>query len=128
MSMANILLALDDVGPMKQTELSQFLGISNETVYLQLKALKKAGKVHITRFARQPAGKRGSPSPVFAIGAGKDAEKPAPKTQTQRTREYQQRHKAIIAVRRLPPRRIALGVWAGLGALPGRESAQSSSY
>lgn len=128
MSMENIMSALVNIGPLKQVELMQFLRISSVTAFRQIKALKEAKKIHITRFERQPSGKRGSPSPVYAAGRGVDAVKPEPKTQQQRNREYKERHGAIIAARKKPTRRIALGMWAGLGALPGREVAQSCGY
>ena len=127
MSMSDILAALDDIGPMKQRELATFLGLGKDTIFIQLKNLRRLGKVHIARYEPQPDGKRGSSSPVFAIGAGEDAPKPRAKTQQERTRSYRARNRVKLNAKKHPVRRTAMGVWVGLGALPVREVAQSCS-
>lgn len=55
--------------------------------------MRDAGLVHISGYTRELEGQRSYPRAIFRIGAGKDATKPGPLTNQQRSARRRQRRK-----------------------------------
>lgn len=55
--------------------------------------MKNIGSAHISGYTRELEGQRNYPRAIFRIGAGKDAVKPGPLTNQQRTARRRQRRK-----------------------------------
>ena len=109
-----IIDTLKSVGPLSVTEIADVTMIPYASVHRLLKHMKKAKMLRIKEW-RRPEGK-GSLSPLYANGSGRDAERPPRRTIAENMKAYRQRHGAIIKAReaRTRARRKTYGIWAGL--------------
>jgi len=99
-----ILLALGEIHTGSLQDVLDEMGVSDErqaaTVRKTLNAMAAAPKgqrrVHIAKWCRTQERQRAYPRPVYRIGDGPNASKPAPKDHTTASREYLQRCKTLV--------------------------------
>jgi len=99
---------IDANQPVTALQVSQALGITRPAFYDHH---KRARAVHIVGWLYQASG---HPSALYALGAGRDAPRPASLAQQQRSKAYYQRHRAVIRARRPSKTFTRLGIWSGL--------------
>ena len=73
-------------------ELRCFLALRNVNAYLKI--MHEAGDIHIHSYRRDTP--HGSPTTVWAWGAGVDAKKPRPLTKREASRRYRQRNPEAV--------------------------------
>jgi len=111
-----MLKMLDDVGPMSAFELARAMGLKRLSCNHHLSQLRKYGHIHIGSYVRQRAGLRGRCIPMYAVGAGEDAEPLEPIPRIQVDANYRERHRAILIARDAVRHKREVNIWAGLGA------------
>jgi hypothetical protein len=90
--------AIYEHGPMTAQEIADTTGIKRGKIN---GALNKAplGLFYISAWRRQDPGTKGSVSPIYAIGPGRDKPHPGRIDHKERCARYRERNKAIIRVR-----------------------------
>ena len=110
-----VYFALDDIGPMTTYELIRLLGRKRNSVVYTLSTLRKARRIHVCRWERQPEGTQGRMAPVYAIGNEPDVKQPNRRGPKEVSTRYRKRHATEISVRRYGDRSTKVNnIWSGL--------------
>lgn len=92
------LLAAD--GAMTRTAMALALGMHRDRLSGVVTGLLKAKQIHVAAWDRE-----GYPAPIYALGDGPAARKPAPRKRAEIARKYRTVHGQVVNARRrvLPP-------------------------
>ena len=100
---ANMLKALQDIGPMTCIEICRHLGLPKEKVGAILSRLKEASpqvpqRVHIKAYVYDAEGMRRYPRAVYTLGPGKHAKKPKSDIKANRRRYEDKKKRRVNSV------------------------------
>lgn len=84
--------------PMTTRELLEVNDITQPTISVTIKALRKRGLVRISEWRRSE--RQGPYSPVYALGSEPDARRPDPISPSERNKKYWENNRARIAAKR----------------------------
>lgn len=84
--------------PMTTRELLEVNPVTQPTISVTIKALRKRGLVRISGWRRSE--RQGPYSPVYALGSEQDASRPKPKSSKERNKKYWDANRARISAKR----------------------------